>query len=212
MTEQKNSSYGVFEKLGLGLLLCTVAGVFAFVVWGIWRAAFPPLPPFQGQMEARVINISSKVPGRVKKILVEAGENVKEGQIVARMHLPDIEARLAQARAQDQAAAAQQSMVDEGLRPQEKKVAQAEWERALAGVNLALKTYDRIAALFKDGLVSRERYDEAHAKMLATSDQAQVAKQVYDLALLGSREQQKTVASAETSEAEAGVSAAFIGG
>lgn len=193
-------------KLGLILLLATVACVGAFVVWGVWRAAFPPLAPFQGQMEGRTISISSKVPGRVGEILVEAGDNVAAGQVVARMHLPEVEARLAEARARDRAAEAQQSMVDEGLRPQEKEAARAEWERAQAAADLDRKTFDRIAALFRDGLVSRERFDEARARMLASADQATAARQVYDLAMSGSRAQQKTMAGAQTSEAAAVVS------
>lgn len=156
-------------------------------------------------MEGRTISVSSKVPGRVRQVLVEAGDDVQAGQVVALMHLPEMEARLSQAQAQDQAAEARQSMVDEGLRPQEKEAAKAEWEKAVSAANLADKTYKRINALFQDGLVSRERHDEALAQMLATRDQAQAAKQVYDLALAGSRTQQKTIAGAESSEAGAEV-------
>lgn len=192
-------------KLGLVLLLGTVAGLAVFVIWGVWRAAFPPLPPFQGQMEARAISVSSRVPGRVGEVLVDAGDDVKAGQVVARMRLPEIEAKLAQAQAQDQAARAKRGMVDEGLRPEEKEAAKAEWERAAAEANFADKTYNRLAALFKDGLVSRERYDEARAKMLASRDQAEAARQVYELAMSGSRAQQKTIASAESQEAAAEV-------
>lgn len=189
------------HKLGLVMLLGVTLAVGIFVIWGIWRAAFPPLPPFQGQMEGRTISVSSKVPGRVREVLVEAGDNVQAGQIVARMHLPEIEAKVAQAQAQDVAAEARKSMVDEGLRPQEKEAARAEWEKAVAAATLAEKTWRRIDALFKDGLVSKERHDEARAQMLAASDQATAAKQVYDLAMIGAREQQKTVAGAESSEA-----------
>lgn len=204
----KNSPVGHFDRLGLIMLLAVVAGVGIFVIWGIWKAAFPPIPPFQGQMEGRVISVSSKVPGRVAEILVDAGDNVAKGQVVARMHLPEVEAKLSQAKAQDEAAAARERMVDEGLRPEEKKAAKAEWERAVAGADLAKKTFERIDALFQEGLVSRERHDEAKARMLATADQAAAAKQVYDLALAGSREQQKAIASAESGEAAAGVSEA----
>lgn len=205
-TQKSSTTHSTLaSKLGLIMLLGVVLAVGVFVVWGIWRAAFPPLPPFQGQMEGRTISISSKVPGRVKEVLVDAGDNVSEGQVLARMHLPEVEAKLSQARAQDQAAEARQSMVDEGLRPQEKEAAKAEWEKALSAAALADKTFNRIAALFKDGLVSKERYDEARAQMLATHDQATAAKQIYDLALIGAREQQKTVASAESTEAAAEV-------
>lgn len=202
ISQPRDSGFG---KLGLVLLLGAITAIGLFVIWGIWRAAFPPLPPFQGQMEGRTISVSSKVPGRVGEILVEAGEDVKQGQVVARMHLPEVEARLAQARAQDEAAEARQSMVDEGPRPQERAAAKAEWDRALSAANLAEKTYRRIAALFGDGLVSRERYDEARAQMLAAKDEALAAGQKYDLAMIGARRQQKTIAGAESGEAAAEV-------
>lgn len=202
---QEKRHAGWIDKAGLILLLSVVMGVGVFVIWGIWKAAFPPLPPFQGQMEGRVISVSSKVPGRVKEILVEAGDNVEAGQVVARMHLPEVEAKLAQAKAQDEAANARESMIDEGLRPEEKEAAKAEWERAAAGADLAKKTFTRIDALYREGLVSRERHDEARAQMLAAADQAEAAKQAYDLALAGSRGQQKDIASAESGEAAAGV-------
>ncbi|MBD5646219.1 MAG: HlyD family efflux transporter periplasmic adaptor subunit [Desulfovibrio sp.] len=205
-TQEHARGKGRAGKLGLVLLLATVGCVGLFVIWGVWRAAFPPLPPFQGQMEGRTISISSKVPGRVQEVLVEAGDNVRAGQVLALMHLPEVVAKLSEARARDRAAEAQQSMVDEGLRPQEKEAARAEWERAQAAADLDRKTYDRIAALFKDGLVSRERFDEARARMLASADQAAASRQVFDLAQAGSRPQQKEAAGAETSEAAAAVS------
>lgn len=203
----KDSAHENFiSKIGLVLLLSVVVGVGVFVVWGIWKAAFPPLPPFQGQMEGRVISISSKVPGRVLEVLVEAGEDVQAGQIVAKMHLPEVKAKLSQARQQDKAAEARESLVNEGLRPEAKEAAKAEWERAEAGAELAAKTFRRIAALFKDGLVSREKYDEAQAQMLASRDQALAARETYDLAVLGAREQEKAIAKAESGEAAAEVS------
>ena len=208
MSENRESSLprdSGFGRLGLILLLGAIGALGVFVAWGIWRAAFPPLPPFQGQMEGRTISVSSKVPGRVREVLVEAGEDVQEGQVVARMNLPEVEAKLAQAQALDEAAEARQSMVDEGPRPQEKKAAKAEWDRALSAANLAEKTYRRIAALFGDGLVSRERYDEARARMLASRDQALAAKQAYEISMIGARRQQKTIAGAESGEAAAEV-------
>lgn len=205
---QQDRAKGHFSGKGsaLGYLLAGFAVFLAiFVVWGIWRAAFPGLPPLQGQMEARVINISSKVPGRVMEVLVEEGDFVVKNQPVVRMHLPEIEARLSQAKARERAALANQSLVNEGARPQEKEAARAEWERTGAEADLALKTYRRISALYKEGLVSRQRYDETRAKMLATANQAKAARQVYDISVIGSRRQEKAAAGDRSGEAAAGV-------
>ena len=185
--------------ISLGLVLACVT------IWGIWKAAFPGLPPLQGQMEARVINVSSKVSGRVYRLLVEEGDLVEKEQPVAQMHLPEIEAKLSQAEFTKKAALATQSLVDEGSRPQEKLAARAEWEKATAAAELANKTYQRIAHLYRDKLVSRQRYDEVRADMLATANQAKAAKQAYDIAMIGAREQEKSVARDKSEGAAAGV-------
>lgn len=211
MTEKAISKNTAPEKLpelgqiGKAMLLIFVGALGAFIIWGIWRAAFPPKPPLQGQMEARTISVSSKVPGRVQEILAREGDFVTRGQPVAKMHLPEIEAKLAQVKAKEKAAKSRESLVYEGARPQEKEGARAEWERANAEAILADKTWRRINALYKDGLVSRQRYDEALAKMRASASQATALKQIYDIAMIGARRQQKAEAKDMSREAAAGV-------
>lgn len=193
------------QPLGVLLLALFIGAAGLFIVWGIWRAAFPPQPPLQGQMESRTISVSSKVPGRVLRVLVEEGDFVTAGQAVAEMDLPELEARLSQVKARERAAKARQSLVDEGARKQEKLAARAEWERAEAAAQLARKTYQRIAALHADGLVANQRYDEVRTQWIITAQQATAARQAYDIAEIGARKQEKSAASDESREALAGV-------
>ena len=81
-------------KISVILMLIFVLGLTVFIVWGIYKAAFPPAPPLQGQMESRTISVASKVPGRVHKVLVSEGDFVKADQPVALMSLPELEAKL----------------------------------------------------------------------------------------------------------------------
>lgn len=192
-------------RFGTILLLVLLIALVTFIVWGIYQAAFPPKPPLQGQMESRTVSVSSKVPGRVQKILIQEGDFVTAGQPVVEMHLPELEAKLAQVEAQERAAKQKQSLVDEGARPQEKEAAKAQWQRAVAAEELARKTYNRIAALYKDGLVSAQRYDEVKTNWTAATQQALVAKQQYEIAEIGARQQEKNAVADLTSEAAAGV-------
>lgn len=192
-------------KISIILLLVFVIGLTIFIAIGIYKAAFPPKAPLQGQMESRTISVASKVPGRVHEVLVKEGDFVVAGQPVAKMSLPDLEAKLEQVKAQERAAQAQQSLVDEGARPQQKEAAKAEWERAQAGADLAYKTYQRISALYKDGLVSKQKYDEVQTNWLASKRQATAAKQMYDIAEIGARVQEKSAAADMTAEARAGI-------
>ncbi len=192
-------------RLATVLLLALFVALIVFIVWGLLEAAFPPTPPLQGQMESRTISISSKVPGRVEKILVVEGDNVKPGQPIVEMNLPELEAKLAQVQAQERAAQAKQELVDEGARPQEKEAAKAQWMRATAAADLAKKTYDRINALYKDGLVPAQKYDEALANWQSAEQQAIAAQQQYEIAQIGSREQEKAAVADLLAQAAAGV-------
>lgn len=196
-----------FKKSGWlsSLFALVLLGLAIFIGWGIYKAAFPPVPPLQGEMEARTISIASKVPARIARILVKEGDNVEKGQPIAELAIPGLEAKLSQARAQDSAAREQQSMVDEGPRKERIEMAKAQWERALAAADLAHKTWERLHALFNDGLVSAERNDQARAQMLASQQEAVAAREEYELLMAGSRKQEKAAAADQSAEAAAGV-------
>lgn len=193
------------KRFGAWALILLLVGLGAFVLWGIIRAAFPPLPPLQGQMEARVLSVSSKSPGRVGKVMVREGEDVSEGQPVAAMSLPGLEAKLRVAEARKEAASARESMIDQGLRPEQIEAARAKWQAAQAEAALAAKTYGRLRALHADGLVSAERNDQAKAAAESSAQEATAARKEYDLALAGSREEEKEAAADISAEATAGV-------
>lgn len=86
------------NRRGFRALIPLVVALSAFVLWGVIRAAFPPLAPPRGQMEARTISVASKSPGRVAKILVREGEMVHKDQPVAQIAPPGPDARLNLAR------------------------------------------------------------------------------------------------------------------
>lgn len=190
---------------GAILLWIFLLALGVFIAWGIYKSTFPPKPPMQGQMEARTISVASKTPGRIRRILVKEGDMVKKGQPVAELALPRLEAMLEGAQARRLGAGEQQSMVDEGPRVQQKDAARAEWERALAMADLAHKTFERLEALYKDGLISAERHDQARAQMLASQQEAIAAREKYDMAVKGSRPQEKAAAADASAEAAAAI-------
>ena len=74
-----------------------------------------------------------------------------------------------------------------------------------AAAALALKTYNRISALYRDGLVSKQKFDEVQTQWIAANQQADAAKQMYDIAEIGARKQEKSAALDLAAEAKAGV-------
>ena len=177
----------------------------AFVLYGLWMAAHPTLPPFQGQMEARVINVSAKISGRIEKVLVKEGDTVKADDVLLEIATPEINAKLGQVKAQSEAAQAKSRLVNEGARSEQVEAAKAQFKRAKAQATLAKKSFARIDSLFKEGLVSAQKHDEARAALDNATNAELAAKSQYDIAVTGARADEKVAAAALASQAKEGV-------
>lgn len=88
-------------------LLLGVVAVAAVGYWG-WRQAFPPPVPtmlrVSGRIEADETDIGAKTGGRVAQILVQEGDAVKAGQVVAVIEDDEVNQQLQAAIAQVNAA------------------------------------------------------------------------------------------------------------
>lgn len=186
--------------LGAGALI-----VVAAIGAGLWMGAHPTPEPFYGMIQAKTVDISAKVTGRVKALPVVEGQDVKIGETLIELSIPEVEAKLKEVEALRTAADAMSNMVDEGARPQEVRAAEAQMLRAKAGETLARQTYNRVAALYKDGLISRQKYDEALANFRSSKELLQMATQQFEIAKTGARSQEKTAAQAKAQQAMGGV-------
>ncbi len=185
--------------------LVVLAGMVGLVVWGLMKASAPVKAPLQGQADARVIDVSPKIPGRLAAVHVREGDRVKAGDLLAEIDIPELSAKLRQVQSQKKAAAAKASLVEEGARKETIAAARAQYERAAAGLELARKTYGRVHTLFREGLVSAQKHDEARAALQSAENQARAAKSQWDMSVTGSRAQEKEAAEALARQAEEGV-------
>jgi HlyD family secretion protein len=210
MTDTQNTTEHTSEKTAgasKGLLIggLVVAALGALVAAGLWKAAEPVRVPLQGMVDARTISAAAKIPGRIGEILVREGDRVEKGAVLARIEIPELEAKLGQVKAQQDAAQAQSRLVDEGARSEQIAAAKAQYERAAAGSALAAKTYERVHSLFKEGLISAQKDDEARANMLSARNLRNAARSQYDMARTGARKDEKAAASSMAEKAAQGV-------
>jgi len=197
-TNRKSTAAGI---VGVLVLL----GVLAFIGWALWQAYHPAPVPLQGQVEARTINIAPKISARIATLSVREGQAAAAGAQLVTLDSPEVRAKLAQASAVQAAADAKRDLVDVGARPEDIRAAKANWDKATASVELADKTYQRLDTLYKEGLVSLQRNDEAQTNYKAAVETALAAKAQYDTALIGSRPQEKRAAGAAVLQAAGGV-------
>ena len=64
------------------LVVILLAAGVAWLSYTFWHAYQPKPIRLQGQVEAQQYNISSKVAGRIDRVLVRKGDPVQKGQLV----------------------------------------------------------------------------------------------------------------------------------
>lgn len=180
--------------------------VAAILVWLAVRfhRAYQPAPPrLQGQIEAREYSVSSKVPGRIARVLVRRGDRVTTGQTIFTLASPEIEAKLEQAEAGRAAAGALYRQAENGARPQEVQAAREQWLKAKAAAELLEKTHVRIQSLYEDGVLPEQKRDEVYTRWQAALHTEQAARAVYEMAEEGARREIREAAKAKENMAAA---------
>lgn len=167
------------------LLLLFIAGMFLIK---------PASVEVQGQADATSVRVSGKLPGRVAEFFVQEGDRVKSGDTLVHIYSSTVDAKLYQAKSMEDAASAQNRKVDAGARVQVINSARDLWLQAQAAHTIAKKTYDRMENLYKQGVVSEQKRDEAQAAYSAAAAQEAAAKSQYDMAVEGAQKEDKQAA------------------
>ncbi len=176
------------------LALFAAGGLLA---WQAWRARLTALPPGiasgNGRIESVQVDVTTKEPGRVDKILVHEGDMVRAGQVVAKMDTVTLEAELARAEATVAEQEAKAIEVDAAIAKadSELKLAQVEFERtrALLARNAASRTeFDLKETLVKTSGATLEgekaRLNTAQKSVLAAkAEAAHVRSRINDMTL-----------------------------
>lgn len=194
-TENRSLMFGLIAIVVVTLLLAIIGFVFMR----------EPDEIIEGQADATSVRISGKLPGRVVELMVSEGDMVKAGDTLVHIHSSLAEAKLMQAEAMENVAAAQNQKVDAGTRSQIIQAAAELVAQAKAGATITRKTYDRMQRLFEQGVVSEQKRDEAKAAYDAAVAAQQAAESQLSLARSGAQKEDKESAAALVTAARGGV-------
>lgn len=159
----------------------------------------------QGEVEVSEYRVSCKLPARVVEIRVKEGDYVHVGDTLAILEVPEMSAQEQAARATQGAAEAMSRMTDEGTRQEAIASSRQLYEQAKAATDVALKTYNRMENLFKEGVISQQKRDEAKAAWEVAQAYENSMKSNWELARNGAREQQKVAARKQAEAAKSAV-------
>jgi HlyD family secretion protein len=170
----------IYGGIGLALVLLIAGGVYAASRGGtkidpsklakVEKGDLAKSVVATGKVEPIIkVEVKSKASGIVKKLLIDAGDRVKKGQLLAQLDKDEIQAQVEQSRAALQAAEASL------------KGAEADYERAKVDaegpdVPLLKRAYERAVGMEKAGVVSTSALEDAQKNYEMALNKQNVSK------------------------------------
>jgi HlyD family secretion protein len=155
------------KRLRIILVVIVAAGAAAAWWWTHRTAEDPHGLHLSGTIEVTQVDLAFKIPGRLLERIVDEGDSVKAGQVVARLDEVDQKLQVARAEAQAASAKAFLAKLERGSRAEEVSRARAQLQQARAAARAAesrLKLAQDDLARSKDlrtqEVISQQRFDE----------------------------------------------------
>lgn len=160
--------------------LVLAAGIGGYFAWKALQPAKLPdgFASANGRIEATEIDVAAKLPGRLKELLVNEGDLVTAGQVLARMDTDVLTAQLREAEADLRKATKAVETAGSTVvqRESEKAAAVALVLQREAEVDGAKRNYDRAETAYQKGAGSVETRDNARTAFFAADAAVKTAK------------------------------------
>lgn len=157
---------------------------------------------FFGEVDADEIDIASRLPGRVKKILVHEGQRVKVGDVLVEFEDDVMAAKKAGALATIKAAESKRDIAQNAVRPEEKEQLASALSVAKKQVEFAKSSLSRMELLLKEGAIAQQAFDEVVLKYQSAVENYNAMSARMRLANVGARSEEKNAAEALVSQAK----------
>jgi HlyD family secretion protein len=176
------------KRILLGVFLAAVAGVS--VTWFLRDDPDSDRLRLHGNVDLRHVELPFKDNERIVEVLVEEGDKVASGQVLARLDVGRLRPRIAQAEAQVAAQTEVLRRLTNGSRPEEIAQARANVDSARADEKNASSRHERLQEISRTSgnrAISQLDLDEAQANLQVAQARLQSARKALQLAVAGPR-------------------------
>jgi HlyD family secretion protein len=172
----------------VAILVPVAIVLLAFAAWWLLARSAPSTElVLYGNVDLRQIELPFNNNERIAEVLVQEGDHVHRGQVLARLDTGRLAPRAKEAEAQ---VAAQRHVVERlhnGSRPEEIAQARANVDSAEADLDHARSQYARFEDAFAHGAVTRQDKETGETALAAAEARLTVERKSLELALLGPR-------------------------
>jgi len=214
--------------LRIALFVVVIAALAGVLVYSQHRQ---PAEKVSGFIEAHDIRVGSRVGGRISRVVVNEGDEVKKGDVLLELEPFDLQEKLKQAQADLAQKQAQLQRLENGNRPEEIAQAQArrdglaaKYDELKAGprqaeiieaqafmdhanvqMKIAQDNFDRVSKSFAARGASQDEMDRATSQLRDAQAEVAVRKARLDSLNEGYRKEDIAAAAAQLAEADAGL-------
>ena len=182
--------------------LVVVAGVLVFKFAGDLSGDNHDVINVSGNIEATDAQASFKLAGRVEKRLVNEGETIEKGGLVATLDANEFEQEVAIRNADLELAGAVLAELEAGSRQQEIAAAMATLDRAKAEMQQHKRDYERQKELYEKNVISEQEYEKAQTSFDVATARLKEAEEQFKLIEEGPRQERIQQARAKVKQAE----------
>ncbi len=122
-------------------------------------------------------NVTPKISAPVKRMLVNRGDHVRVGQLIAELESSDLASAVQEAKFQYEQAQSAYATVTGATVVEDQTKAQADVQSAQSAFDAARKLYDSRVALQKEGALAQKQVDETRLQMVQAQTQLETAQQ-----------------------------------
>ncbi|MGQ9618222.1 MAG: HlyD family secretion protein [Candidatus Aminicenantia bacterium] len=158
-----------------------------------------------GTVEGKEIEISPKVPGQIKNLLVDEGDRVKAGDIVVKIDCSDFEIQKSQCEAMVESASSFLKLLEKGSRNEDIRLAEESMRQAQINYNSAERDFQRAKKLFEVKGITLKQFEDAKARYDFALAQLRQSEENLKKLKKGVREEEIDSARAKLKEAIAGL-------
>lgn len=194
------------KKVIIAMVLLVLVIVIAVLWWrGGHEESDATTLQLYGNVDIREAQLAFNASEHIAQILVQEGDRVTKGQLLARLHTELLDAQLAEAQAARLAQQQVVSRLEAGSRTEEISKGQAELAAARATAKSTADSYKRVVQLVEKKLASPDDVEKLRSLADAAEAHREAAKQALALLKAGPRQEDIAEARAQLAAREAGL-------
>ncbi|MGD8842642.1 MAG: efflux RND transporter periplasmic adaptor subunit [Gammaproteobacteria bacterium] len=196
-------SHNKLKPVLIIVALLAIAGVALLLIFKSGDGNDSDVLHLYGNVDVREVDLAFDNSEHIRELLVQEGDRVTKGQLLARLHRARLAASVAAAQANVASQKAALARLEAGSRPEEIRQARADVSSAQAQVADAETTYRRTVKLAAEDAAAEQAVDDARSGLAAARAELKVAEEALALAVQGPRVEDIDEARAQLAAREA---------